>query len=353
MFWLVYHMAAIETIHSRQIILLGVDCFMKHRHVAVFCLSETGGNTLYSLAHRAKKQAVDGQLNEIFDDADGQRCQARRAVEHGEENGVECDIHNEADNYARADDLPGGALGFVQQHAVDDTKQRSGKRETRKIRTGGLEHETKQIAERALKTGDHRAEENRCGGNGQMREGNFEAVGDFDDAVGREHHLNRQQKACGCDGARARERTKRIAELRMNQGKNGMHKKHLRQIKLHKGRMIRRDDNIISRVKRQSGPKRYREGNRGKDFPSSSHVIPVHEHLTHLLRRRTHRGALPSSRIVCDMCIIRDVYRKGNGFAVIRFLKPSRSGEGNLRTSPSGGFGRQLNVPSSLIAKFL
>ena len=93
--------------------------------------------------------------------------------------------------------------------------------------------------------------------------------------------------------------------------------------------MIRRDDNIIIQGKETVGEKRYREG-KNKKNPSSSHVIPAHEHLTHLLRRRTHRDALSSSRIACDVSIIKDVHPKCNGFDMIHQGERPPAGE-NLR----------------------
>ena len=43
-------------------------------------------------AHGREEHAVDWQLDQILDDADRQRCKARRAVKHGQEYGVELPI---------------------------------------------------------------------------------------------------------------------------------------------------------------------------------------------------------------------------------------------------------------------
>ena len=192
------------------------------------------------------RDVIEWQLDDVLERAQRQRRQARGAVEHRQEHGVQADVHQHDDEQARQHDLPQAALRPVKHHAVDDAAQQRGEREAREVRPGRLEQEAQDVAERALQPGGHRAKEHRRGGEGQMRQRDLEAVVDLNDPVGGEHHLDGQQDADRGERARAAQAGGGIPELAADKGEprnDGTQKNHL--LKPHPRRMIRRDDILV------------------------------------------------------------------------------------------------------------
>lgn len=129
------------------------------------------------------------------------------------------------------------AVALVEQAAVQDAAQRRGNREAGEIRPGGLEQEAENVAQCALKRGGNRPEQHGCRRESQVRQRNFQAVIQLDDAVGGKHHLNGEKHARHGQRLRAAQGMKGIGKLFQQTGKNTWHKKHLRvSVRAPKGR---------------------------------------------------------------------------------------------------------------------
>jgi len=182
-------------------------------------------------ADKREEHAVNRKLNDVLKSANRKRGQTGWAVEHGQEYGIEEDIDKYDDHQTRCDDLPGRLFCFVEKQPVDQAAEQSSEGKTGEIRTCRLEQETENIAECALNRGGYRTKKDGRRRKGKMREGDLEAVGDFDHAVRGKYHLNSQKEPDSSDGGRTPKGTERIGKLGTDQRKDGKHKKPPPQIK--------------------------------------------------------------------------------------------------------------------------
>jgi len=113
----------------------------------------------YHTAYCAEQKAVNGQLDDVFECTQRQRCQARWAIEHRQENGIQADVDQYDDYDAGSDDLPEFFLGLVKEEAVDQAAQQRGEREAGKVGACWFEQKTEDVAQRTLNASDNRAEE--------------------------------------------------------------------------------------------------------------------------------------------------------------------------------------------------